>query len=384
MPVYLDCAATTPLDDVVRQAMFEAFEKEFGNAGSRTHQFGQSAKSAVVRARQNVAAIAACEPGEVIFTSGATEANNLAILGLASHGEKEGRRHVIASAIEHKAVLGPLEALQARGFEVTYLAPDSDGLISPDAIRQTLRPDTLLVSVMHANNETGAVQPIAAIADVLEGAPAYFHVDAAQSFGKLINPLRHRRIDLVSVSAHKMFGPKGVGALIARSRRFQRPPLAPLMFGGGQERGLRPGTIPVPLIVGLGVAAEQALQEESRRHEACQRMRADALEAFSRLEHVVLSPAKASLNHILSVAFRGVDSEALILATKDLVAISNGSACTSARYEPSHVLLAMNLPENVVSGVVRLSWCHLTPLPPWAEFAARVQELQGRQIAMAS
>jgi cysteine desulfurase len=363
--------------------MVAAFDDEIGNAGSRTHEFGLHANKAVAEARHRVAAVVRAQPLDVVFTSGATEANNLAILGLQTHGEATRRRHIISSAIEHKAVLEPLQVLEARGFEVTYLAPGADGRIGADTVCEALRPDTLLVSLMHGNNETGALQPITEVADTLVGSTTLFHVDAAQTYGKVLEPLAHPRIDLISVSAHKLFGPKGVGALIARTRKFQRPPLQALMYGGGQERGLRPGTLPVPLIVGFGVAAELALNEHVQRAGKCRRHRTAALAAFRSVAHIVLGSPAAALDHILSVAFPGVDSEALILATKDLVAISNGAACTSARYEPSHVLKAMGASDAVAASAVRLSWCHLTQDAPWDEFASRVRELQAANLSLA-
>ena len=267
--MYLDCNATTPVDPRVQAEVLTYLAEEFGNAGSRTHAYGQVAKDRVNRARQQVAAVVDARPEEVVFTSGATESDNLAILGLADHGTHAGRRHIISTQIEHKAVLEPLEEMARRGFEVTLLPPTAGGWIDPDAIRQALRPDTLLVSVMAVNNETGVIQPIPEIADALTGSEAYFHVDAAQAFGKQIEPLRHRRIDLMSISGHKIYAPKGIGALVTRRRGYQRPPLRPLLFGGGQERGLRPGTLPVALIAGLGTAAELALREHAERARIC-------------------------------------------------------------------------------------------------------------------
>ena len=247
-PGDLDHAATAPVDPRVAEEVLSYMSYEFGNAGSRTHGYGQVARERVNRARQEVAVVVAATPDEVIFTSGATESNNLAILGLAAHGEATGKRHIISTQIEHKAVLEPLEVLGGRGFEVELLAPTEGGWVSPEAVAAALRPDTLLVSVMAVNNETGVVQPIEEIASLLEGNDAFLHVDAAQAFGKLIAPLQTKRIDLLSVSGHKIGAPKGIGALITRRRGFKRPPLQPLMYGGGQERGLRPGTLPVPLI----------------------------------------------------------------------------------------------------------------------------------------
>jgi cysteine desulfurase len=230
--------------------------EEFGNAGSRTHEYGSRARKAVDTAREQVAAVVEAKPDEVIFTSGATESNNLAILGLAPFGEREGRRHILSTMIEHKAVLEPLAHLEKRGFEVELVRPTRGGWVEADDVLSRVRDDTLLVSVMHVNNETGVIQPIDEVAAGLEGRSAYFHVDAAQGYSKELQKLKHKRIDMISVSGHKIYAPKGVGALITRRRNRLRPPLEPLMFGGGQERGLRPGTVAVPLVVGLGVAAQ--------------------------------------------------------------------------------------------------------------------------------
>jgi cysteine desulfurase len=375
-PVYLDNNATTPLDPEVKAVLFRAFEEDFGNAGSRTHEFGSRAKQAVQRARLEVADVVGAESSEVIFTSGATEANNLAILGLAGSAPAMTRRHIITTAIEHKAVLEPVEALKAQGFEVSILPVTETGQVTVETVQAILRPDTLLVSVMQANNETGVLQPVAEIADQLVDHPAYFHVDAAQGFAKSVDDLRHPRIDLISTSAHKLYGPKGVGALIARRRDYDRPPLRPLVFGGGQERGLRAGTLPVPLIVAFGAAARLAMAHRQERHDRCLGIREKALAAFARLDGRVLGEGAPVLPHVLNIAFEGVDSEALMLSLKDLVAVSNGSACTSSSYEPSHVLAAMGLPESVIASAIRLSWSHATPDVPWDAIADRISALQ--------
>jgi cysteine desulfurase len=272
--VYLDCSATTPVDPEVRDEVLHYLDAEFGNAGSRTHIYGQVAKERVNLARAEVAAVIACQPEEVIFTSGATESNNIALLGLARHPGSASKRHIISTMIEHKAVLEPLEMLRADGFDVTLLPPTAGGFVDPDAVAAALRPDTLAVSVMAVNNETGVIQPLAEIARAIEGHPTYFHVDAAQAFGKELSLLRQERIDLISVSGHKIYAPKGVGALITRRRGYQRPRLRPLVFGGGQERGLRPGTLPVHLIAGQGGSPQGVQfprprdQRRSRPHRA--------------------------------------------------------------------------------------------------------------------
>jgi len=380
-PVYLDCAATTPIDPRIADEVVHYLTVEYGNAGSRTHSYGQAAKERVQRARSQVAAVVEAQPDEVIFTSGATESNNLAILGLAPEGERSGRRHIISTAIEHKAVLEPLEALTSRGFDVTLLRPNDGGRIEPQQVIAALRPDTLLVSVMHVNNETGVVQPVADIAAALAEHDTYFHVDAAQGYGKLIPALRQRRIDLISISAHKIYGPKGVGALVARRRRFNRPPLTPLMYGGGHERGLRSGTLPVALIAGLGCAADLAHREHSKRERLCKEFKKRLLESLAPHSpvvngdptHVISSTINLSIPSRAGNAY--VDSEAVMLALKDVVAISNGSACTSQSYAPSHVLTAMNLSADRVQGALRFSWSHLTAEPNWGQLRDNIEQI---------
>lgn len=375
MPVYLDCNATTPLDPEVEIEFLRFVREEFGNAGSRTHEFGTRAKQAVQRARDQVAAVVKCQREEVIFTSGATESNNLAILGLRASAEKTGRRHIIATAVEHKAVLEPLEFLGEHGFTITLLKPDASGAVSADQVARALRPDTVLVSVMHVNNETGIIQPLGETAQALGKHEAFFHVDAAQGFGKRIPDLQNPRIDLISVSGHKLYGPKGIGALILRRRGYERPPLTPLVFGGGQERGLRPGTLPVALIVALGKAAEIAVRDHAKRLKRYQYIKEQALATFRTLGAVITGDQSKALPSTLNVAIPGLDSEAVMLALKEVVAISNGSACTSASYTPSHVLTAMDLPEDHIKGALRLSWCHLTPEVDWAAVVEAIGRL---------
>jgi cysteine desulfurase len=362
-PVYLDCASTTPLDPRVREEILRYLDEDFGNAGSRTHDYGSRARSAVERARAQVAVVVEALRSEVVFTSGATESNNLAILGLSSHGVSTGRRHIVSTAIEHHAVLAPLAELERRGFEVDYLKPGSGGSIEPESVRSAIRPDTLLVSVMHVNNETGTIQPIDEIASALGNSGAFLHVDAAQGYGKEISSLRNPRIDFISISGHKIHGPKGIGALVARRRKGQRPPLEPLMFGGGQELGLRPGTQPVHLIAGLGKAAELALEESETRAARCADLRRTLVAALATRDATFNTDLNRSVSNILNFAIPGLDSEDVIEAWKDLVAISNGAACTSQSYTCSHVLGAMRLPQWQQDGALRLSWCHTTPVP---------------------
>ena len=374
-PAYLDCNATPPIEPEVRDAVTQWFAEELGNAGSRTHEYGSRAKKAIQLARDQVAAVVEASPDEVVFTSGATESNNLAILGLLRYAEETGRKHIVSTALEHKAVLEPLEELERLGFSITLVKPGANGVITPESIAAALQPDTLLVSVMQANNETGSRQPIEEIADILAGHDAYFHVDAAQGYGKDLNPLKCRRIDLISVSGHKIYGPPGIGALITRRRGFKRPPLKPLLFGGGQERNLRPGTLPTPLIIGLGVAAETAVRDHQLRGARCEAMREEALAALNPLGIRIHADPESTLPHVLNFSVPGVDSEAVMVALKDVAAVSNGSACTSQSYKPSHVLDAMSLPPDAIAGAIRVSWSHMTPDVDWLLLASRIEAL---------
>jgi cysteine desulfurase len=356
-PVYLDYNATTPMDPRVLAAMTHWFLTP-SNAGSRTHVYGQKAKDAVENARKTIAGLLNAAPEEVFFTSGATESNNLAILGLIEHGEKTGRRHILSTAIEHKAVLEPLDRMRQLGFEVELAPVTPGGYVEADEIRQRLRPDTLLVSVMHANNETGVLQPVAEIGELLCGTETLFHTDAAQTFGKEVPALRSLKADFVSISGHKIYGPQGIGALLVRRRGTQKRPVQPLLYGGGQERGVRPGTVPVALAVGLGEAARLAgLEWESRRTSALA-IREQFLTDLRGVPHQINGDPTRSQPHVLNVSFDGVDSEALMMLLRDRLAVSNGSACTTVLYKPSHVLEAMGLGSQRTARAIRLSWSH--------------------------
>ena len=362
MTTYLDCNATTPVDPSVADIVHHYLVEEFGNAGSRTHDFGVKAKQAVEAARGHVADCAKAKKNEVVFTSGATESNNIAILGIRQHGEQSGKRHLITSQIEHKAVLEPFEHLESHGFEITYLAPDAQGQISPQALQAALRDDTLLVSLMHINNETGAIQDLQGFCEVLDEHSAYFHVDAAQGFGKYPGVLHNPRIDMISASGHKLYAPKGIGALITRRRDFEKIPLTPLMFGGGQERGLRPGTLPVALIAGFGEACRLAHRYAEQRNAKNAQIKERLLNALTQMGAIVNGGNTA--DHVLNVSIPGLNSETAMIALKGTVAVSNGSACTSSCYTPSHVLVAMGLGPERVDSALRISWCHMTDEVP--------------------
>ncbi len=373
--IYLDCNATTPLDPEVREVLLYYYGDGYGNEGSRTHEFGTRAKQAVQKARDQIAAVVAAQRDEIIFTSGATESNNLAILGLAEAGKAQGKRHLVTTTIEHKAVLEPFAKLELDGFEVTRLPVSSCGYVEPELVMAALRPDTLLLSIMQVNNETGIKQHISEIAEMLVDHPVFFHTDAAQGFCKDLDTLKNHRIDLISVSGHKIHAPMGVGALVVRRRGYERPPIHALAYGGGQERGIRPGTLPVALIAALGKAAEVAVRDNVKQRESCKVFRDRALVALMPFNPKFTGNQSRVMEHVLNISFGELDSEALIVQLKDLIAISNGSACTSSSYTPSHVLKAMGMSDDEANSCVRISWCHMTPEVDWDAVAERIKRL---------
>ena len=360
MSIYLDCNATTPIEPEVVENMNKYLTTNFGNEGSHTHSFGAVAKKAVQEATDQVVSLVNASRNEIIFTSGATESNNIAILGLKEFGLKNNKKHIITSAIEHKAVLEPIQELEKIGFEVDIINVDQSGRVNPKDVKDKIREETLLISIMGVNNETGVIQPISEIIEIIKDHDCYFHVDAAQMFGKDIDTLSNKRIDLISISGHKIFGPKGIGALVTRLRNFNKPPLQPLFFGGGQQAKLRPGTLPVHLIVGLGTAAKIAKKNFKKRQEQNKKIYDQIIKLMKSLNGNLNGDEKYLLGNCINFSIPTVDAEAFMLTTKDLISISNGSACTSSTYEPSHVIKAMNNNENIIKGAVRISWCHLT------------------------
>jgi cysteine desulfurase len=325
---------------------------DFGNASSATHVFGHRAAARVETARAQVAALIGAEPDEILFTSGATESNNLAILGTARANADRGR-HIITTRIEHKAVLDPCKRLEREGFSVTYLTPDRQGRVDPEALRAAFRPDTLLVSIMYVNNEIGVIQDLGAMGALCRERAVAFHTDAAQAVGKTPIDLRALPVDFLSLTAHKIYGPKGVGALYVR--RTSRPLLQPLMFGGGQEKGLRPGTLATHQIVGLGAACELAARQVALDQERLFALRERLWQGIARLEGVHLSAAGAPrVPGILNVSFEGVEGESLVTGLKEL-ALSTGSACNSASAEPSYVLRALGRDTQLAQASLRFS-----------------------------
>jgi cysteine desulfurase len=376
MAVYLDCAATTPIDPEVLDVCVRYLRDDFGNSSSKSHAHGAAARKAVEQARDRVAAVTAAHRGDVIFTSGATESNNLALLGLAEAGLKAGKTHLVSTSIEHRAVLEPLEEMVRRGFRLTLVKPRAGGWVDPAAIADAVKEDTLLVSVMHVNNETGVVQPLGEIGKHLRDKPVYFHTDAAQGFAKEPEGLRHERIDLISISGHKICGPKGVGALIVRRRGRERAPLSPLLFGGGQERGLRPGTLPVALIAACGEAAARWSTDSAARSRHGLKFRHKLLEGLASLKPVVNGDPDRSLPFILNVSIPGHESDSIMQAWEGLVAVSSGAACSSTSYTCSHVLSAMGIRGDRAASAIRFSWCHMTAMPDTAAMVAALREVR--------
>ncbi len=360
LPIYMDHAATTPTDPRVVEAMLPFFTTTFGNPGSRNHAFGWAAEEAVDAAREEVARLLGCNDKEVIFTSGATESNNLAIKGAAYMYEKApagsaSRGHIITAAHEHKAVLDPCKRLQKEGFDVTFLDPPADGVIRADQVAAALRPDTILVSIMWANNELGTINEIPQIGALCKSKDIIFHTDATQWVGKMPTSVERDNIDLLSLSGHKLYGPKGVGALYVR-RKKPRVRVQSLFDGGGQERGFRSGTLNVPGIVGLGKACQIAAAEMDTDGQRLLKFRKKIEAAVTaNLEMCqVNGHADRRLPHITNISFGFVEGEGLMMAMKD-VAVSSGSACTSASLEPSYVLKALGVGDELAHSSLRLS-----------------------------
>ena len=340
--IYLDNQATTPLDPEVFSAMSPWFTEKFGNASSRNHTYGWEAEEAVEIARESVAAIIGSLPKEIIFTSGATEANNIALQGVAKNYQNQGR-HIITLKTEHKAVIDVCQHLSEDGFDITYLPVDKDGMLNVNKFEDAIRDDTIFASVMHVNNEIGVIQPIKELGAICKNKNVIFHVDAAQSVGKIPLNIDDMGIDLLSISAHKFYGPKGVGALYIR-RKDPRVQLQPVMFGGGHERGVRSGTLPVPNIVGMGRACDLAADVMNEENLKITTLR-DALLQGIRDKNpnaLVNGSMEKRVAGNLNMSFPGVNNEAIIAAIPE-IAISSGSACTTSTMEPSHVLLALGM-----------------------------------------
>lgn len=358
-PIYMDYAATTPMDPRVAKKMMQYLtpDGEFGNPASRSHAYGWNAEAAVEEARKQVAALVNANPKEIIWTSGATESDNLAIKGAAHFYSKKGK-HIITSKIEHKAVLDSCRQLEREGFEVTYLDPEPTGLIDLEKLEDAIRDDTILISIMHVNNELGVIQDIAAIGELARSKGIIFHVDAAQGAGKTEIDLSTLKVDLMSFSAHKIYGPKGMGALYVR--RKPRIRLEAQMHGGGHERGMRSGTLATHQIVGMGEAFRLAREDMAKDKVHVTTLRDRLLDGVKDLEEVYINGDMAhSVPNILNISFNYVEGESLIMALKDM-AVSSGSACTSASLEPSYVLRALGRNDELAHSSIRFSFGRFT------------------------
>ncbi len=370
--LYFDYAATTPLDDRVIEKMTTCLKEEFGNPASRSHAYGWKAEELVETARKQVADLINADEREIIWTSGATESNNLAIKGAAQFYQRKGR-HIITSKIEHKAVLDTCRQLEREGFEVTYLDPDKQGSISVDKVQAAIRPDTCVVSIMHANNEIGTIQDIMAIGKLTREKDIIFHVDAAQTVGKIPIDMQQNEIDLLSITSHKLYGPKGIGALYVR--RKPRIRLTPQMHGGGHERGMRSGTLPTHQIVGMGEACRIAKDEMQQDAIKVAKLKAQLWDGLKDIEEIYLNGhPELSLPGILNISINYIEGESLIMGLKDL-ALSSGSACTSASLEPSYVLRALGLNDELAHSSLRFSFGRFTTVEEVNQAIASVRHI---------
>lgn len=360
LPIYFDYSATTPVDPRVAEKMMACLTADgnFGNPASRSHAFGWKAEEAVEEARNYVAELINADPREIVWTSGATESDNLAIKGAATFYSQSKGKHIITSKIEHKAVLDTCRQLEREGYEITYLEPSSEGIITPEQVEAAIRPETVLVSLMHVNNEIGVITDIAAIGEITRKNGVVFHVDAAQSAGKIVIDMETMKVDLMSLSAHKMYGPKGIGALYVR--RKPRIRIEAQIHGGGHERGMRSGTLATHQIVGFGEAARIAKAEMAEEAVRLKALRQRMWDGFKDMEQVFLNGAEEPrVPGNLNVSFAYVEGESLIMAIKDL-AVSSGSACTSASLEPSYVLRALGLSDELAHSSIRFSFGRYT------------------------
>ncbi len=358
MGIYLDYNASAPIDSRVVDVMIDVYKHNIGNSDSRTHDYGENARVIVENARKQVAKLLDVPSEDIFFTSGATESNNIAIQGLREHANKTGKKHIITTTIEHKSVLETAKIMEKDGFVVDFVSPESSGEIDADKILALVCDHTLLVSMMHVNNETGIIQPVKKVGDSLSKKDILFHVDATQSCGKLVDELQTIQYNMMSFSAHKLYGPQGIGALILRRRNYKSPPVKPIMFGGQQEHGISPGTVPVALVAGFGKACEIAFDEYKKDESENLEIRQLIIDMLmqSGLKYKINGNPEKSISSTLNIQLEGVSSEALMLSSKSYCGISNGSACTSNSYAPSYVLSAMGVSEDGIDQSIRLSW----------------------------
>ena len=381
--IYLDYAATTPVDPVVVEAMLRYMGPEgvFANPASNAHLLGQAASEAVEEAREQVAALIKAAPDEIVWTSGATESINLAIKGVALARRREGR-HVVTSCLEHSAVLDTCRYLAGEGYEITLLRPDCDGLITPLAVRESVRADTILVSLMQVNNETGTITDIEGIGDVARERDIPFHVDAVQSAARMPLDVARTNADFISLSAHKIYGPKGVGALYVRGK--SDPGIAPQIHGGDQELGLRAGTLPTHQIVGMGKAAELLMGCRDWEADKAAELEEVLLNRLAAIPSMYVNGGTQRVVGIANVRFAFVDNESLMIALRDEIAMSSGSACTSTRVEPSHVLLGLGLSEDAANSSVRISLGRFTSKGEVERAARLIAEAVGELRSLSS
>lgn len=368
----MDYNASAPVDPQVLDTMIDVYRNHSGNADSRTHGFGDDARNIVEAARKKVASLLGVTPAEIFFTSGATESNNIALQGLRSYAEKTQKKKIVTSSIEHKAILETVSALQKEGFETAFVEPASTGRVVAQKMLDEVTDHTLVVSLMHVNNETGIIQPVKEIGNELEKRNVLFHVDATQSCGKLVDEIRTMKYDMLSFSAHKLGGPQGIGVLVLRKKNYKLPPVKAIMHGGQQEHGIRPGTVPVALVAGCGKACEIAEQECVHRTEKIKVLKNLVVQMLdeSGLNFTINGDQNYCMDNTLNVCFHGISSEALMISTKQYCGISNGSACTSKSYSPSYVLLAMGVPVEQIENSVRISWgADTDPILLKAEFS---------------
>lgn len=380
MAIYLDYNASAPIHPEVLKTMIDVYQNHFGNANSRTHDFGSDANKVVANARKQLATLIGVRTDEVFFTSGATESNNIAIQGLKAYGISHNKKHIITTSIEHHAVLNTCKYLEKEGFKVDYVSPDESGRVKAQDILNLVTDQTLLVSVMHVNNETGIIQPVKEIGEALSDHDVFFHVDATQSAGKLVEEIQELQYDMLSLSAHKFAGPQGVGALILKKKRYKLPPVQPIMYGGDQEHGIRPGTVPVALVAGIGKAAEIALKSYKINNEKALEIKNTIIKMLdeSGLKYYINGDQSLCVPTTINICFDGVSSEALMLASKNYCGVSNGSACTSSSYDPSYVLLAMGLSIDRINSSIRISWGYDTDINQLkADFAELLEIAKG-------
>lgn len=370
MGIYLDYNASAPVDLRVLEYMNNIYMNSYGNADSRTHEYGDNARKIVEDARQSISDMIGRNKDEVFFTSGSTESNNIAVLGIKEYAERTGKKHIITSAIEHKAILQSAGFLEKNGFRIDYVKPHGNGRVRVEDVVSHISDETVLVSIMHVNNETGVIQPVKEIGDILLEKDILFHTDATQSAGKLLNEIKEISYDMMSFCAHKMYGPQGIGVLVLKKKRYKLPPVKPIMFGGSQEHGIRPGTLPVALIAGFGKACDIAVNEYMKNARKCESIKERLIKLLgeSGLEYKINGTPEHTIFNTINISLKGVSSEALMLSSKRYCGISNGSACNSTEYKPSFVLSEMGIPIDEIENSIRISWGPFIELDDFTEY----------------